>query len=433
MVIPIKRLPLMWFTGCLMFAFALGVPTHALAAPEAAPEREGGQTLSAFEQRVERARQQLPEIAELAEATAARRIANPEALINVPYSPQKTFAEEVLNRSGGLANALPTIERANQATEDDVLLFTLRSWEADWETARPIIADAREHGWLVVLFASAAGAPEDADYDFLIDNGAPDGSAAHARVNAIANALIGWLWVCEHAAALTRHGWHPGVLQSITVPGADEHNATVQRGTRRRLLHELPEGAEPIAAGRLAETYLAHVHKLIERLAGEQTQRQLTEAADTVAAHYNAGGRVAVSNATHLLLDEMFQDNRTPWEPFNVVWRARQAFPANLDEDDLIVWFSFIGLSTPYEDYGRYMRQTGAAMVTSYKTDERNPDNNAHDEALAHIEQGWAFGDAVVEVPFPPGAIAPISGLEQALIYRMLDEATANRINENDD
>jgi hypothetical protein len=53
-----------------------------------------------------------------------------------------------------------------------------------------------------------------------------------------------------------------------------------------------------------------------------------------------------------------------------------------------------------------------------------HPENNGHG-ALAHIEQNWEYGDAVVPVPFPPGRIGPVSGLYQGLIYRILDEVTS--------
>jgi len=90
------------------------------------------------------------------------------------------------------------------------------------------------------------------------------------------------------------------------------------------------------------------------------------------------------------------------------------------------VWFSFKGLSTPFEDYGKYIRQSGADIITCFVPDE-NPANNAP-EALVRIEQSWSKWDAEVEVPCPPGRMAPVSGLNQGLLYRMLDAAAAERL-----
>jgi len=58
---------------------------------------------------------------------------------------------------------------------------------------------------------------------------------------------------------------------------------------------------------------------------------------------------------------------------------------------------------------------------------DKNPANNAPD-AVSHIEQHWSPPDASVRVPFPPGVIAPISGLDQVLLYRMLEESVAARL-----
>ena len=45
-----------------------------------------------------------------------------------------------------------------------------------------------------------------------------------------------------------------------------------------------------------------------------------------------------------------------------------------------------------------------------------------------HVEQHWHEPDAEVKVAFPPGVIAPVSGLDQAMIFRMLEDAVARKL-----
>ena len=416
---------------CCASSLLFLVPLSAVvscAAPPPAPapaaiRREVPATLAAFDARVAVARRNVPRIVRAAEAAADRIVAHPEALINVPYAPQVSFAEEIVNRSGGLSNALPPADRSRQLTPHDVLLLSVRSWETDGSAALPVLQKARKQGWLIVLFASKAGMPVDLKADHLIDNGAASGGAAEATVNAMANVLNAWLWNCEYVAALTRRGKRPGILESGLLPDGAKHNAQLKTREGRRRLDECKAA---VGAGDLARAYLKRVEALSATLAGDPVQGQIDKAARAISKHIKGGGKALFATATHFLMRECFVDTRTPWKPFNVVWRAEVAFPANVHKNDLLVWFSFRGLSSPYEDYGKCIRETGAALVTCYVPDG-NAANNAQG-ALAHIDQSWEAGDAAVPIPFPPGRMAPISGIEQGLLYRMLDAATAERL-----
>jgi len=406
---------------CGLVVFAVGA--WWCAAAQAAHEQQAS-VLDAFRKRVEFARKQVPAIAKAADAAADRIAAHPDALLTVPYAPQQSFAEEILNRSGGLAGALPVEERPREATDHDVFLFSVRSWEANADQAAPIVRQAHEKGWLVVLFASRAEMPDGVAADYVIDNGSDCGCKEDAPVNAIANVLNAWLWNCEYVAALTRRGKCPAILKSGTLPDAAEHNASIQTPSGR---HWMGECATRVPPGKLSEAYLLRVDELLRAVGSEKIQGEIAGAADLIAAQINAGRKVRVATATHLLMGEIFLDNRTPWEPFNVVWRAKTAFRERLREGDLLLWFSFVGMSSPYEDYGKYIRETKAPFIACFLED-RNAANNAPD-ALFRIEQSWTWGDAEVEVPCPPGRMAPVSGINQGLLYRMLDEAVAKRLN----
>ena len=410
-------------SGCTSFTFNSPAPS--------APA-----VLSEFAARLPISHQQVDNIIAAGEAAAARQTDHPGALINVPYNEQPAFAEDLLNRSGGLAGALPSDERPKLVTEHDVVLLSVRSWEKDGQRAAELIDSYHQRGWQVILFASAAGMPDNVSADFLIDNGAPTGGEGHGSVNIIANAVNGWLWVCEYTAALTRRGQVPGFLQSITMMGSHAHNRTYQRGRTRHNLY--PTDAR-IEAGELSKVYLARVEQLIHDLWDEQTFAEIAAAADIIAERLNTGRRVFVSTNSHLMMNDIAQDHRAAWQPLNGAHSLDKPIQENaIGPGDLIVWFAFNGMSVwgdhgegkdqIYYDFGRHIRESKADFILCAANDPHHPDNNGQG-ALAAIEQPWAFGDAEVSVPFAPGKIAPVSGLAQALLYRMLDHAVAERTN----
>ena len=422
-----------WRTGLFTAAVAVILTGCSITERPQTPLADSA-VLKDFVSRTVAARGQLEQILAAAEAAARRKLDHPEALINVPYHSQSSFAEEILNRSGGLAGALPSIERPQLISDYDIVIFSIRSWETEGPAGIEYLNQCREKGWMTIFFASAAGKPDDLDVDFFIDNGAPDGSSAHDAVNVIANCLNAWLWTCEYTAALTRQGRHPGILQSITTPGWKEHDHPIQA---RKSRHNNYPCDFPVAPRDLAYVYLTRVERLIDDLSSMHTQNQIAKAADLIATRLEGGGNVYVSTNTHIMLNELDKNQKTPWKSLMAVHGPAKVFAQALGEGDLVFWLGFNGVSVwsydhdgtteLWKDYDAAIRATKADFITCFATDPLHPDNNGHG-ALAHIEQNWNFGDAVVPIPFPPRRMAPISGLYQAMIYRMLDEAAAARL-----
>jgi hypothetical protein len=402
-------------------------PSAAIAAPDpsasSTPAAPLPRLLQSFNARLLVSERQIPAILKSAESAAQRFAQHPDTLVTVPYGDQSSFAEEILNRAGGLAIALPLEERPrhNRATPHDIFLFSVRSWEKDGARARRQLTQAASNGWLTVLFASKAGRPTDIPADLLIDNGASGPGDDEAALNAIANVLNVWLWQCEFVAACSRHGEVPGILQSIYFPEAVAHNGPIQKDRLIRLpcSNAVPQGV-------LAHLYLDRVHRLVEDLNRKPVRAQIETSVALIRARVAAGKTPAISTCTHFGMNEIAHNTRAPWKPFQAVWKASTAVTNTVHRGDLLVWISYIGISTPYEDYGRYMRESGADFITCFVPDS-DPSKNAPD-ALAHIDQSWALGDAEVPIPFPPGRMAPVSGLNVGLIFRMLDEAVADPI-----
>jgi len=393
-------------------------------------------SLRDFTARVEGAKAQLPLIIQAAEAAATRKVAHPDALLDITYSLQSSFAEELLNRSGGLAGALPTEERSQLVTDNDIVVFSIRSWATDGEKGLAYLRDCRKKGWMIILFASGAGKPADLDVDYFIDNGAKTGTDADAAVNSAANALNGWLWVCEYTSALTRLGKYPGILQSITTAGSIPFDHPLQDGKVRNI--NIFPCDIAVLAGDLARIYLTRVDRMVTELSGPVTEGQIDRAAGIIADRLRDGKKVFVSTDTHIMLNEMGENLKTPWTSILTLRNMKESLAKNTQPGDLFFWLGFNGVSIWYYpdeksptrlwiDYDTPLRASKLDVVTCFAHDPLHPDNNG-DYALAHIEQNWDFGDSEVPVPFPPGRIAPISGLYQCLLYRMLDDVTAAKL-----
>lgn len=415
----------------LSLSFVLVLSACALQGTAPAPDSParpdaitGNATLAAFRQRLQLAHRQLPQITRSAEAAARRVRLHPRALITVPYGDQPSFAEELLNRSGGLTCMLPVEERAAAATPHDILIFSVRSWTEDEPKAWRQLTTARSNGWMTILFASLTGLPPGLPVDFLIDNHATSPRDDQAAINSLANILNAWLWNCEYVAALSREGKYPGILLSMMLPEADAHNRSAKEDRLK-----LFDCAEPLAAGVLAKRYLDEIESLLRALTRAPVQAQLARATDLIGSHMASGGKVGVATCDHFIMGEMLWNTRAPWHPFNAVWHAATAFKENLAPGDMVLWLGYIGFSTPYEDYGKFIRASGARFITSFMNDT-DPARNAPD-ADAHIDQSWILGDAVVPLPFPPNHMAPVSGINVGLLFRMLDEAVAERLSKS--
>jgi hypothetical protein len=414
----IACLPLL--PACQRFARPAAPASAVVAPPPSRPAPPRPRLLQAFEARALLSERQMPVVFQSTQAAALRFTQQADALITVPYGDQPSFAEEILNRAGGLAPALPIEDRPRHTrpTPHDIFLFSVRSWEKDGARARRQLSQAASNGWLTVLFASSAGRPADVPADFLIDNGATGPGEPEAALNSIVNVLNAWIWQCEFVAACSRQGKVPGILMSIYGPEAQAHNEPIQKD---RMLRVPCTNAVP--AGILSQLYRDRVHRLIEDLNRDPVRSQIEKSARLIRARQAAGKTPAISSCTHFCMNEINLDTRANWKPFPVVWHASTAFTNTVHPGDLLVWLAYIGIGTPNEDYGRYIRQSGADFITCFVPDS-DATKNAPD-ALCHIDQSWAFGDAEVPLPFPPGRMGPVSGLNIGLIFRLLDEAVA--------
>ena len=379
--------------------------------------------LNDYNARMRTFRAQIPAAVKSATHAAETMLAHPEALLNVPDYEQMGFRSELMNRSGGLAHAAPTGGWGRTATKHDVVLLSVRAWETQSGLIRKRVKEYREQGWTVTIIGSKAGRPRDLQADFFIDNGAPSGAAKYGRINALANVTLGWMWCCEYAAAMSRKGKFPAVLQSICIEGGEKYDRTVQTPSGRRSVVDCPEA---IRAGELSKIYLLRVETMIRDLKSAHVQGQLDKAADVIADRLAQGGRVGMVGMGHIILEEVKVENKTPWLGFRAVGNSNAAIKAYLRPGDLLVWMSYNGLNSLYEDYAKSIADAKVDLISCYAPDpvwSKDPP-----PTLAHIDQSWKLPDAEVPIPVFPNYMAPVSGLNVTLLLRMLDDETAARL-----
>lgn len=404
------RLP---YLSVLLLAILL--PVAALAARQPA--------FTAYQARLGTLAVQVPAISASAQQAAETILDHPGALLNVPYWEQMSFCEELMNRSGGLAHAYPTDNYGRVPTKYDVVLLSVRSWEAQRAMIIKRVHAYKAKGWTVTVIGSRTGMPKTLGADFFIDNGAPTTSAAEGRINVLANTTLGWMWCCEYAAAMSRRGKFPAVLQSICIPGASEYDATVQTQDGRHTVVDCPTA---IPAGELARLYLRRIDTMMRDIASDQVLGQLQQAADICAQRLSTGGTVGISGMGHGIIQETMVENQAPFTGFRSVFAANTAFRMYLQPGDILVWMSYNGMNSKTDDYARFILAQKLQLVTCYAPDpiwSKDPP-----PSLAHIDQSWALPDAEVPIPVFPNWMAPISGINVILLSRMLDDEVGARL-----
>jgi len=234
---------------------------------------------------------------------------------------------------------------------------------------------------------------------------------------------LGWMWCCEYAAAMSRKGKFPAILYSVAMPGADEYDAKIQTPDGRHTVVDCPT---PVPAGKLAGLYLRRIGKMITDVKSRRIQWQLAQAADVVAARMAVGSPVGLAGMGHAIIEEVKMDNRAPWKAFQAVGSPRTAFSANLKPGELLVWMTYCGMNSKYDDYAKYIAEAKVDLITCYAPDpewSKNPP-----PTLAHIDQSWKLPDAEVPIPVYPHSMAPISNINVTLLMRMLDDAVMARL-----
>ncbi len=401
------------------------LPLAALLATGLAAATPLQSSLTAYGRRLPKLQATMAQTTAAAEAAAATLMAHPASQIVFPFGLQAGLSEELNSRAGGLSYATYGHSYAAINPHDVVLLAT-RSWQTQADLFTAALHEYQRRGALLILIGSSAGKPENLPPHYFIDNHATAAEVDDQRINALINASIAWAWVCEYAAALSRHGYLPGILQSVAYHDQDLFNPAFNRPYGRAGLRPC---ASAIPPAQLGSNYIARLQQMADDLAGNERQAEIARAATLIATRLAAGEKVALAGMGHMIISEVKVNNRAPWHAFRAVHIPALAIRTHLTAADTLAWFTYAGMNSRWDNYASHIAATGARLISSYAP-PLEPEADTSSAADAHLWQSWCLPDAEVEIPLPPGRIAPISGINVTLQARMLDDAVADRLAE---
>lgn len=359
----------------------------------------------------------MPAIVAAAEGARAHIDAHPNAGLEVSRMECCATHYELAGRAGGLAQVGDVSRRP-----DGVVLWTVRSWE-DFGARATYLADGwARMGKFLIVIGSAAGRPEGLKCAHFIDNGAPDGSEAHGRVNVLVNTALAWTWVCEYAAAFSREGRFPAIYRSVATAdafGVIAHNRSPDLAPR---FHPC---SKAIAAGTLGGVYLNSLEKRLVDLGECAVTEGLVRAADVAADHLAKGGRIGALGIGHLIMDEV----RTPTAPifgFRYYTIPDSLFDA-LAEGDLLIYYGYAGMGDPSWSYMKPIREGKLGLIACYAPE---PQATAAENPLAFIPQRWKLPDAEVAIPVAPYTMGTQSEFDRIVLQRELEATITARLAE---
>ena len=372
--------------------------------------------------RVSFLRKTMPEITRIAEAVAEDQVANPGALFSTVMGEHNgAFGLEVCYRAGGLVN----MDRPARPEDNRrYFVYAVRTWPEDGKYWRETLQPLHEKGIRLLGFGPSTGRPSEFSKDWWIDDGAPDAAPEHGPMNGLANITAYWVWCCEYAAALTRHGKHPGVLMGLWLPGSDAHNNEFAKQEHVSKLYDCKDG---IPAGQLGEAYLQAAEAAARNAFDGATLREVELAATHILKFIADKKTVGVCGIGHYSCSDVFYRISSPFKPFHVADRPKSV-SENLKEGDLLIFLTDWQLNLPWCKYVEMVRKANVQYLAFLNRALQNPDETYAD-ALGRIHLDFAPGDASVDVPFPPGKMAPVSSIEIGLIYRLLDWTVSSRQN----
>ncbi len=351
----------------------------------------------------------------------AERAANLYVLENYSFSldAETPLFSEAFVRSGGLMR----LGQENAADKRVILCTQLDGqWEAlaaktvPWHKAghwvialgrADQIERARSRGAHFDAVALVPAPPEGGLYT------APDGRRIIALDAPVKMALF-WVWLGEFVGACTREGKMPPLYQGYAVPGGRERAERI--GVLTKFHAETPIPVEP---GRVTRHYLASVRRSLRKTIKQEGA--IARTAERAIAARRAGKGVYALLEGHSVSSRLGgPDDPGAFTPIGR-WNTPNQ-PAPREGDFLF----YMGYDTP-PDLVASVRSNGvnvAWSLTDYKKERIR--QIPPDEPF--INQHWAFGDAVVEMPGYDIPILPASGVIAEAVLGMVQAEIHDRL-----
>jgi uncharacterized phosphosugar-binding protein len=370
----------------------------------------------------------LPAITTSAEAAAEKYVTGEWDLC---ASGDFGVAGEAVGRSGGIMSfrwASPIGRYVKPGTKQIVLLALREDHYEDYlKQAREKLADASS---FVILMGPASllerarkdGFPHAAT----IDNQAPSGegffpAAGDARAvstSLVANLAALWTWTGEFVAACTRRGKMPALYQSFGVPGAKDR-AEKLKGVRFE-----EQAPAPIKPGVLGKAYLNAARSDLGTF--YKAERENLEKASRLAVETARQGRkvYAFLHGHAIVMDQLTYPSSagifTQLNPNN--WFAQNP-KFTLGQGDFVLC---VGYASRFHDgdfkaWDDSARKVGATLAWSFTDYQPAEVQAVRDAGELWINQHWAYGDAVVEIPGYELKAFPTSGLIAMAVLRLVE------------
>ena len=328
------------------------------------------------------------------------------------------FVLELFGRSGGVMRMLAFDKFANRKEapslpDKAIALVGLREDRIDEIVGK--ITEFRKKGYHVVVFGRAdlVDKARKAHADVEVDtHAAPHGGLlqdANGRwiipTDSAAASAASWTWVSEFVAACTRLGKMPPMYLGYAVEGAMEREA------RFKGLKFHDKLASRLDAGQLSKQFLSELRRSLEAIHDLELPRIRQTAAEALKTR-SSGGKLWVYLQGHEILRLMGYPNDPQWfEPIHQGWNTmRQDVKIGPSDFILCIGFDQIFQGERWEGFAERTRKAGAKIAWSI-TDYRPEEVKAIPSGEVFINQHWAKGDAVAEVPKYDIKCIPTSGV----------------------
>lgn len=389
-------------TRSLAAMVILSLVTAARTSAQTAPAEVGE-----LRRRVVAIRAELPAITALAEDAADRLGRNPQSRLLIPHAWDKSFFSEMMVHGGGVFG----LEDADDSPLGGVVLLPVRNWDGEAMRASLVAERQLAKNRFTIVIGSDAGAPPMKIGQARLDNGAPDGTAAHSIETALANNVVAWTFVAELVAAASRKGWHPGVLRTSLMSDADALNAGLQWHTRdSAVAHRIP-------AGKLGSAYLDEIDRVLQLAGSPPRVAAVTRVATALRSVVAQGGKVYLGSCMHWLIEELPRDSlaKGPLRGFDWRWDPEANISRSTTAKDALVWFGYGGTDCPHAQVAAIFRQLKRPTAVVAGPETARPEAD-----FLWIPQAWRLPDAAAPLPFPPGSIGPLSTIEAGVTWLWL-------------
>jgi hypothetical protein len=335
-----------------------------------------------------------------------------------------SFVSEFTGRAGGL---MPITNLAKPGTGDHKIIVLYCPREAkladDWAAIKLFQA----HGDMVVAFTRpeivAQAAAAGVTFDAVVDNHAaphggmfPVGEGAQQTwvvpTDPVANMIGGWTWVGEFVGACTRLGEMPTMWESFGVPGA------MDRDNPYRKVRFHGKKPIPVDAGWVGREYLSALRWSLDEM--ERQEAEHIAAAGEAAYAARAAGHTAYAAITGHSFIQLLGCPHDPGYLVPLVKGWADPRPdLTLQKGDFILG---IGYDAPFVGTGVADKARAAGATLVWSCTDYHPDLiTALPAGEVFINQRWAMGDALVQLPGYDIKILPPSGVLGQTILWMVE------------